>query len=178
LIATDNVYQLGDDLTKVWGRHNLKFGFQAIDRRFYFPIQASDKGSFAFSPVYTAACPAGNFACQAALNASGLTDSGGNPFASYLLGAAISGLYQANQALYGGHRIYYGAYAQDSFRLSSRLTLNYGLRYDFWSAWFDPRHTVPIYNERTGQLGFVLPELCTQRAFRTRAACCRTRMTI
>jgi hypothetical protein len=156
LIATDNIYQLGDDFTKVWGRHNFKFGFQVVDRRFYFPIQASDKGTFAFSPAYTAPCPAGNSACSAALAASGAAASAGNPFASYLLGAPISGLYQANQALYEGHRIYYGAYAQDSWRLTNRLTLNFGLRYDFWGAWFDPRHTVPYFNERTGDLGFVL----------------------
>jgi hypothetical protein len=156
LIATDNIYQLGDDLTKIVGRHNLKLGFQAIERRFYFPIQAQDKGSFAFSPAYTAPCPAGNSTCRSALGASGLQNSAGDAFASYLLGTAISGLYQANQALYGGHRAYYGAYVQDSWRFNNRLTINYGLRYDYWGPWFNPRHTTSYFNPTNGDLRFVL----------------------
>src|SRR5581483_11395553 len=132
LEATDNIYQIGDDLTKILGKHNLKFGFQGIERRFYFPIQAQDKGFFNFSSVFTEACPAGNAACEAALRSSG-QDRGGNAFASYLLGASLNGLFQLNGALYAGHKRYYGAYAQDSWRVSTRLTLNYGLRYDYWS---------------------------------------------
>jgi len=154
--ATDNIYQIRDDLTKVMGRHNLKLGFQVIHRRFWYDNFAQDKGSFTFSPAYTAACPAGNSACQAALRASGGIDSGGNAYASYLLGVPLSGLFQANKALYGGQRMYYAAYVQDSWRVSSRFTLHYGLRYDYWGAWFIPRHTTGYFNERTGELRYLL----------------------
>ncbi|MFN0166574.1 MAG: carboxypeptidase regulatory-like domain-containing protein [Bryobacteraceae bacterium] len=155
LVATDNIFQLGDDFTKVIGRHNLKFGFQGIERRFYFPIQAQDKGSFNFSSIFTEACPAGRAACETALRDSA-RDRGGNAFASYLLGASLNGLFQLNGAEYMGHKRYYGAYAQDSWRVSIRLTLNYGLRYDYWGPFLVPRNTVPYYNDGTGELRYVL----------------------
>ena len=32
----------------------------------------------------------------------------------------------------------------------------FGLRYDYWSPFLVPRHTVPYFNERTGELRYVL----------------------
>src|SRR2546425_11657088 len=40
--------------------------------------------------------------------------------------------------------------------MSNRLTLNYGLRYEYWSPWLLPRHTVATFNEVTGQIEYVL----------------------
>lgn len=155
LEGTDNIYQLGDDLTYIRGRHNFKFGGQGIERRFYYPSQSNDKGSFSFSPVYTAACPDGNAACTAARQAGGL-DLGGNAFASYLLGAPTNMLFQLNNAIYRGHKRYYGFYAQDSWRLNRRLTLNLGLRYEHWTPWLVPRNTVATFDEVNGQLLYAL----------------------
>ena len=61
------------------------------------------------------------------------TEKGGNAFASYLLGTSLNGLFQLNAAAYRGHKRYYGAYVQDSWRVSQRLTLNDGLRYEYWA---------------------------------------------
>ena len=46
LEGTDNIYHFADDLTHVRGRHSFKFGFQAIERRFYYNNQSNDKGYF------------------------------------------------------------------------------------------------------------------------------------
>ena len=155
LEGTDNIYQIGDDITQVRGRHSLKFGFQAIERRFYYNNQSNDKGSFTFTPAFTAACPAGSAACDMARQATGL-DAGGNAFASYLLGLPLSGLFQLNAAPYRGYKRYYGGYAQDSWRVSGKLTLNYGLRYEYWAPWFVPRHTVDTFDEIHGNILYVL----------------------
>lgn len=155
LEGTDNIYHLADDLTHVRGRHNLKFGFQAIERRFYYNNQSNDKGNFTFTPTITSACPDGNAACTAARTAAGL-QAGGNAFASYLLGLPLNGLFQLNAAAYRGHKRYYAAYAQDSWRVTNRLTLNYGLRYEYWSPWLVPRHTVATFDEVAGQIKYVL----------------------
>lgn len=155
LEGTDNLYQFGDDITHVAGRHSLKFGFQAIERRFYYNNQSNDKGSFSFTNAITSACPAGNAACEAARVVSGLS-TGGNSFASYLLGLPLNGLFQLNAATYKGYRRYYAGYAQDSWRVSNKLTLNYGLRYEYWSPWTVPRHTVASFDQITGQIRYVL----------------------
>ncbi len=155
LDATDNLYQIGDDITHVRGRHNWKFGAQAIERRFYYPTQSNDKGFFNFTPVYTRACRDGNAACVAARDAAGL-DAGGNAFASFLLGTPLNSLFQLNNAPYRGHKRYYGLYAQDSWRLSTRLTLNYGLRYEYWSPWLVPRNVVASFDEVKGDILYVL----------------------
>lgn len=155
LEGTDNLYQFGDDITHVAGRHSLKFGFQAIERRFYYNSQSNDKGTFGFTPAFTSACPAGNAACEAARQSSGL-DAGGNSFASYLLGLPLNGLFQLNAATYQGNKRYYAGYAQDSWRVNNKLTLNYGLRYEYWSPWLVPRHTVASFDEVNGQIKYVL----------------------
>jgi|GEM_PF-1353209 len=155
LEGTDNIYQLGDDLSVIRGRHNLKFGGQGIERRFYYASQSNDKGSFTFSPVYTAACPDGNQTCVAARNAAGLP-AGGNAFASYLLGAPTNILFQLNNANYRGHKRYYGFYAQDSWRVSRALTLNVGLRYEHWTPWLVPRNSVATFDEVNGNLIYAL----------------------
>jgi hypothetical protein len=157
LEGTDNLYQLGDDLTYTRGSHNFKFGGQVIERRFYYGSQSNDKGSFTFSPVYTRACPDGNTACSAAAEAAGITlNSTGNAFASYLLGAPTNILFQLNNANFRGHKRYYGFYAQDSWRLSKRLTLNIGLRYEHWRPWLVPRNTVATFDEVNGVLLYAL----------------------
>lgn len=155
LEGTDNVYQLGDDLTYIRGRHNFKFGGQINERRFYYISQSNDKGSFTFNPVFTQACNAGNPGCDAARAAAGL-DAGGNQFAAYLLGGVTNILFQLNNANYNGHKRYYGIYAQDSWRLNRRLTLNIGLRYEHWRPWLLPRNTVATFDEANGNLIYAL----------------------
>ncbi len=56
-------------------------------------------------------------------------NAGGNAFASFLLGYADSG--QIDTVRFIGQQFYYfGGYFQDDFRVSSKLVLNLGLRYD------------------------------------------------
>jgi outer membrane receptor protein involved in Fe transport len=43
-------------------------------------------------------------------------------------------------------------FLQDSWRIGSRLTVDVGLRYDYFSPPFDPLHRAQPYDERTGQL--------------------------
>ncbi len=108
-------------MSKLVGRHTLKFGFDF--RRLMVDTQSFTGGSgdLRFDRFYTSANPLANG-----------TATSGNAFASFLLGYPSGD--PGNQSRFtissplNGFVNYYGLYAQDDFRVSPRLTLNYGLR--------------------------------------------------
>ncbi|MBI1765498.1 MAG: TonB-dependent receptor [Acidobacteria bacterium] len=112
---------VADTVTKVWGKHTLKPGFEFRLIRFH-PFQVFDTtGNFSFNASYTQADPN-----------VGSTSSGWG-LASFLLGAYAAG---ANQAIYEYgtpltiyHR-YAAGFVQDDWRVRRNLTLNLGLRWD------------------------------------------------
>ena len=72
-------------------------------------------GTYSFTQSFTAPTP---------------TASGGDAFASFLLGYPATGsIVYATPAQYLVD--YYAGYVQDEFRAGSKLTLNYGLRYEY-----------------------------------------------
>jgi hypothetical protein len=147
LNSTDDTYQVKDDYSLVKGRHQMKLGMEATERRDYYPSANDDKGFFSFANIWTASCPLGSPTC---------TSAGGNAFADYLLGAAQQDLLNVPANPYVGYQTYYGAYAQDSWRVLPKLTLNYGLRYEYWGPWRVPSHTVATFNFQTGQIEYAL----------------------
>jgi len=106
-------------VSKLWGRHSLKAGFdyRKLSLEFYNIGQSS--GSFTFTRGFTQGP-----------NPNAATTAGGNELASMLLGAAASGSAQLVTPL-SVYVNYFGGYAQDDFRLSQKLTLNFGLRYEY-----------------------------------------------
>jgi hypothetical protein len=50
------------------------------------------------------------------------------------------------------HQEYYIGYAQDEWRLSQRATLNYGLRYEYYTPLREKNHLQVRFNTETGQL--------------------------
>ena len=102
-------------LSHLKGRHTLKAG--AEYRRMGADVMAfsSSAGTYSFTQAFTAATP---------------TASGGDAFASFLLGYPATGsIVYATPAEYLID--YFAGFAQDEFRASSKLTLNYGIRYEF-----------------------------------------------
>src|SRR5208283_2274391 len=83
-------------------------------------VPISNFGSFSFSAGFTQ---------QNALNGS---TSAGNPIASMLLGYPSAGTVSYNIAS-AFQQFYYAGFMQDDWRVSQRLTVNLGFRWDYES---------------------------------------------
>jgi len=103
------------DMTYVRGKHNIKFGTE--NRFYYFNTRnKSGSGTFNFSPNQTAD--------------PGFTNQTGHSFASFLLGAYASSSRGENVVNFGYRWRDYGTYVQDDWKVSRKLTLNLGLRWE------------------------------------------------
>jgi hypothetical protein len=87
----------------------------------------------------------------------------GFDFADFLIGAPNS-FVQASQQLLDSRSKYYGFYAQDSWRASRNLTLNFGLRWEASTPWYDTQNKLEtvVLGEQSqafpgAPLGLVVP---------------------
>ncbi|PYV11569.1 MAG: hypothetical protein DMG23_03965 [Acidobacteria bacterium] len=105
-----------DDLTKMTGKHALKFGGFLMRSRKKQDLFGETQGAFTFNGGFTAAPYAGG--------------SSGNEFADFLLGRAFQ--YNELALQDRGHWRFwsYGLYLADSWRVIPRLTLQLGLRWE------------------------------------------------
>jgi hypothetical protein len=121
IIARNDVYSIAPTLTKIWGRHTLKFGAEFRRNTHNYYQQNSPSGAFNFDALMTSANP---FAAAGT----------GNGFASFLLGYGTGGGV-TNNALVAGQQLYRAYYAGDQFQMTPRLTINYGLRFEQMGPW-------------------------------------------
>jgi hypothetical protein len=139
-VTNDNNFQVVDNLSKIHGRHTMKFGadFRHLN------------DAFRFEPVN------GNFSFQGSET--------GNDFADYLLGAVgPSGFFEASAEIEDPRSEYVGAYAQDSFKIKSNVTLNYGLRWQVSTPWADTRGRIATFVP--GEQSVVFPDAPTGWVF-------------
>lgn len=112
-------------VTKTVGRHTLHFGGEWRREIAAYGQEAGNGNVFNFTSAFTAANPlsAGNT---------------GNAYASYILGLGQAGNMINADTPYGIQH-YAGAYINDTFRASSKLTLTMGLRWEYTGYWSE-RH--------------------------------------
>jgi hypothetical protein len=118
-----NIYQYNDAFTLVKGRNNWKFGvnIQAIQARCFNP-QNDPRGQFYATGNYTG------------------TGSNGAAIADWLVGA-LNGAHRDQFFDVPNTRVKWtGAFAQNDFRVSTKLTLNLGIRYDVYTAPVDTKN--------------------------------------
>jgi len=109
-----------DNLTWIKGRHVFKFGVEIRHWEPIFTDSATYQGSWSFTGVNT----------QNPAHTSG----SGDAFADWLLGYPFSSSRGYPGYDFGGFATYSHFFAQDDIKLSSKLTLNVGLRYEY-SPW-------------------------------------------
>jgi Carboxypeptidase regulatory-like domain/TonB dependent receptor-like, beta-barrel len=106
-------------LTRAQGKHNWKYGGEVRLIRVNV-WEARNAGTFNFNAGFTQGP-----------NPTTASNSAGLGFASFLLGAGTTG----NTLIQGWKNVaaqsfYYAGYAQDDWRITQKLTLNLGVRYD------------------------------------------------
>ncbi len=109
----NNDFGVSDNFSKVLGTHLIKFGAQLEYDQINTSPFADLNGSFNITGQET-----------------------GLDFADFLIG--VSSIYTQNQLrpFYGRNK-YVGLYAQDSWRATRNLTVNYGLRWDRIEPWYE-----------------------------------------
>jgi hypothetical protein len=118
---SDNTWRLVEEFSYAPSRHSFKFGFDlGLRRGWHLNANASALGRLRFSPVFTA---------QLIRNAAGQPvpqPNTGDAFADFLLGVPLTGqMTGLPEVEYRGTE--FGPFAQDSWRVTPSLTLNYGI---------------------------------------------------
>ena len=119
----ENVYQILDNVTKVVGNHTLKAGVNFQRIRFSTSQPTQPRGTYNFNGQYTGKQGTAN-------TGYGLADF----LTNNMNNAAISNVFTSDDVRYNR-----SAYMQDDWKASQRLTLNYGLRYDYSTPYLE-RH--------------------------------------
>jgi hypothetical protein len=114
----NNSFQILDNFTKVIGTHSIQFGGQFHYDQINERNLAAENGQYSFTGGET-----------------------GIDFADFLIGAPDS-LTQASPQLLDSRSKYYALYAQDSWRATSTLVLNYGLRWEASMPWYDTQNKI------------------------------------
>jgi len=111
LKEANNTFQASENFSKVMGTHVLKLGAGFHFDQVNINPDATFNGAFSFTGAET-----------------------GSDFADFLIGIPSSYAQGDSLAFYLRDK-YVGMYAQDSWRVRPRLTLNYGLRWDMLPPW-------------------------------------------
>jgi hypothetical protein len=116
-----NTFQWLDNFSKVIGTHTIKFGGEFHYDQVNVNAIAQFNGSFLFFGTET-----------------------GVDFADFLLGLPSQYNQSQLQPFYGRNK-YAGLYAQDSWRVTRSLTLNYGLRWDRIEPWYEKYNQIATF---------------------------------
>ncbi|MFN3326412.1 MAG: TonB-dependent receptor domain-containing protein [Bryobacteraceae bacterium] len=143
------MWALKDDLSYIKGKHTLKMGYAFQSQRANGFGQQDISGRAGFSFLNTAVPGQTNF-------------TSGSSFASFLLGEAFTGRTETDRNIEQQYR-YHGWYIQDDWRITRKLMLNIGLRYEFTTppveannqySDFTPDRPNPAVNNFPGALRF------------------------
>ena len=131
-VEHQNVYQILDNLTKIAGRHSLKFGLTLQSIRMAFLQPPASRGIYTYTGLYTSN-----------LNAS-FTGYG---VADFLANQMNSGQLSNESTVNDNPAGIRAGYFQDDWKIMPKLTLTLGLRYDYYQ---------PYKENGDGQANFIV----------------------
>ncbi len=120
-IEKQHSYVFTDNVSWTRGRHALKFGSELRFEQFTILEPAAARGSMSFGSDFTD-------------NPAGPGQNSGESIATFLLGIPDGGSITSVNPNIDYRRQIYAVYGLDDFKVTPRLTLNLGLRYEFFST--------------------------------------------
>lgn len=133
--ANQNLYQYSDEVNWIRGRHSLALGFSLERIQFNGPFTSYANGDFTFNGIFT--------------NNHASKPSGGIDIADLLLGYAENAKGATGSSVAYFRQFNFMPYAEDTWRATNRLTLNLGMRYDFFEAPSDRYGHSHVYDVST-----------------------------
>jgi hypothetical protein len=142
-------YNISPSLTVIHGKHSIQLGAQyelGLDNYYQTNIAS---GAFGFSGAWTS---------STGLPTSGNPATGGFAFADFLLGLGQNGPASfVNQtegaaqvpAQTAGRQTYRALYVDDTFKVTPKLTLNLGLRYELQGGWSERFNRLSYFGPTT-----------------------------
>jgi Carboxypeptidase regulatory-like domain/TonB dependent receptor len=129
ILRAENTYQVGDTLSVIRGAHAIKIGGEVRRIQQNGILDYYSRGSISFS---------------GAISGSGISD--------LLLGFPTYSLQSESESPQTQRTTSTGVFIQDDWKVSRRLTLNLGLRYEYNSPPVDPTNRMSAFNLATGTI--------------------------
>ena len=134
--------ELTDNLTRIQGKHTLRFGLDIRRQRFNSPMYfapSDDYGDFTFSGSLTK-----------------------YSFGDFLLGLPNPSFFAVIGPQMDAHSIHWGVYGQDSWQVNNHLTVNFGLRWEFVPPFVETNGDIATYLTKGNSLTVVVPDKFNQ----------------
>ncbi len=129
--AIENIYSVSDAVSKVWGKHTVRFGIQAQNRRFFHITEVPPRGTFTFNGQFS-----------------------GNAIADYLLGycSSCQGAFGSSRSNYRSNTI--SPFFDDVWQVTPKLTLHFGIRYEYLAPWKEINGQEGAFDAASGKIAF------------------------
>ncbi len=140
-INSSKTYVYGDTLSWTVGRHDLRFGTDIRSLESVSPLGFNGSDNY------------GTFQYNTKKSAGLFT---GVDFADFLLGLPYQTFYDVVSEDNDGKSNHYDFFGQDQWKVSNRLTLSYGLRYELHPGYFDAHGDIGNFDPSVAKSGAVI----------------------